>query len=196
MATTGSPSTSHSLIVRAKSGDPAAWDMMENLYAPLVYRWARRAGLQESDASDIMQDVFCDLAQGLAGFRKDKAGDTFRGWLWVITRNRVRRFYQARHARPAAMGGSDKEHVFRQLPDAFDADREPDESQSTTDLVHRALELIRADFKEHTWQAFWSLTVAGHSAADVGRDLGISEKAVRQAKYRVLCRLRQILGDN
>ena len=63
-------------------------------------------------------------------------------------------------------------------------------------VVHQAIDLIRGEFQERTWQAFWRLTVVGDSAAAIAEDLGINEKAVRQAKYRILCRLREILRDD
>ena len=62
-------------------------------------------------------------------------------------------------------------------------------------LLHRGLELVRADFEERTWQAFWRCTIEGHPAAEVAADLGMRVDAVYQAKARVLRRLRQELGD-
>ncbi len=53
-----SSSTSTSLLGRVKSRDPDAWERFVKLYSPLVYRWARQVGLQESDASDLAQEVF------------------------------------------------------------------------------------------------------------------------------------------
>ena len=64
-----------------------------------------------------------------------------------------------------------------------------------TYLLRRALELIRVEFEEPTWQAFWRTTADGLSAIDVAAELGLSPGAVRQAKYRVLRRLRQELDE-
>ena len=62
-------------------------------------------------------------------------------------------------------------------------------------LLQRTLVVIRSDFDDNTWQAFWRLTVEGHAAGDIAVELGISPGAVRQAKYRVLCRLREEMGS-
>ena len=62
-------------------------------------------------------------------------------------------------------------------------------------LFARALNLIRAEFQESTWEAFWRTTVEDQPAKDVAADLGISPGAVRVAKCRVLQRLREELGD-
>jgi len=59
----------------------------------------------------------------------------------------------------------------------------------------RALELIRAEFEDRTWQAFWRVTVDGQPTKDVAQELGVTPSAVRLAKSRVLRRLREELGD-
>ena len=64
---------------------------------------------------------------------------------------------------------------------------------SSADLVRRGLDLIRAEFEPHTWQAFWQLAVEDRSVDEIARELGMQKPAVRQAKYRVLRRLRQEL---
>src|SRR4051794_10624721 len=38
--------------------DPEAWGRFVELYTPLLYAWARKTGLQESDAADLVQEVF------------------------------------------------------------------------------------------------------------------------------------------
>jgi RNA polymerase sigma-70 factor, ECF subfamily len=61
--------------------------------------------------------------------------------------------------------------------------------------MHRALELVRRDFADQTWEAFWRVTVAGQPAAEAAAELGTSVADIRQAKSRVLRRLREELGD-
>jgi len=68
----------------------------------------------------------------------------------------------------------------------------------TTDsatLMSRALEAIRGDFQQNTWQAFLRTTVQGQSAVDVASELQMTARAVRQAKHRVLQRLREQFGE-
>ena len=57
------------------------------------------------------------------------------------------------------------------------------------------MELIRAEFKESTWQAFYRTAVDARPAAEVAEELGISLRAVYQAKYRVMRRIRRELED-
>jgi RNA polymerase sigma-70 factor (ECF subfamily) len=186
-------STSHSLLRRVRLRDAEAWRRFAALYTPLVYSWARRGGLQESDAADVVQDVFRSVFTKIDDFQKDGQCSHFRGWLWAITRNRVRLFFRQRAPQPQAAGGGDAALLLAQIPDQWQRDEEPSTNDDRHALVQRALRLVKDDFSAATWQAFWRLTVVGDEAAAIAADLGQSAKAVRQAKYRVLCRLREEL---
>ena len=63
----------------------------------------------------------------------------------------------------------------------------------TSVLMQRAIALVRPELQEATWQAFWRTVVEGEPTADVARELGMTPQAVRQARYRVLKRLRDEL---
>jgi RNA polymerase sigma-70 factor, ECF subfamily len=184
-------STSLTLLARAQSHDPEAWHRISALYLPLVYRWARQAGLQASDAADVVQEVFRTLARQLGDFRCDRPGDSFRGWLWGLTRNRLREFYRHRQAQPRAIGGTDAHERFQALAEQPPEDSDGQQRSGTqAALMHRALGLIRDEFEQTTWHAFWRTAVDQQAAAAVADELQMSPKAVRQAKYRVLRRLR------
>ncbi|MDG1896580.1 MAG: hypothetical protein P8J37_16880 [Fuerstiella sp.] len=97
---------------------------------------------------------------------------------------------------PVGVGGTAHAEQINSAQDFLNADELPDEGSVKAAVVHRALDLIRDEFQERTWQALWRLTVTGQSAAEIAGELKLNEKAVRQAKYRVLCRLREILRDD
>jgi RNA polymerase sigma-70 factor (ECF subfamily) len=182
-----------SLLARARADDSDAWARLVQLYGPVVYRWARDAGLQPSDAADVVQDVFSSLTRHLARFSYEQPTDTFRGWLWTITRNRVRDHYRAHRQQARAAGGSDARERLEQLAD------HPPDVQSQSGLLElggmkrRALELVRLEFDDRTWRAFWRTAVEGDRVADVAADLGISIWAIYKARSRVLQRLRNEL---
>jgi RNA polymerase sigma-70 factor (ECF subfamily) len=188
-----SSSTSTSLLARVKERDADAWRRLARLYSPLVYRWARRCDLQASDAADVVQEVFASVARNIGTFRHDLPDSSFRGWLWTITRNQVRLHFRHNKARPQALGGSDARRLMEQHPDLVDRDGDPSGLDSHASLVHRAVQIIRGDFQPQTWQAFWRVVIEDRPAADVAEELGMTPAAVRQAKYRVLCRLHEEL---
>jgi RNA polymerase sigma-70 factor (ECF subfamily) len=179
--------TSLTLLDRARAADPDAWGRLVHLYSPRVLCWARRAGLGDSDAADLVQDVWQAVAASLERFQRDASTGTFRGWIWTITRNKLRDHFRKRQGQPEAAGGTDARQLLQAVPE----EEPPDETGAGEHiLLHRALEMIRPEYEERTWQAFWRLTVDGRSAAEVGEELGMAVNAVYQAKSRVLRRLR------
>src|SRR5947199_10678979 len=113
-----SSATSRSLLQRARAADAGAWDRLVALYGPLVLHWCRRWGLREEDAADVFQEVFQAVAAHLAAFRRDRSGDTFRGWLRAITRNKVNDLFRRREREPAGAGGSEARARLAQVPEA------------------------------------------------------------------------------
>jgi RNA polymerase sigma-70 factor (ECF subfamily) len=211
--------TSASLIDGMRGDDEAAWDRMVMLYAPLVARWCRAQKLSEADAADVFQEVFQAVASHIGRFHRGRRGDTFRGWLRTITRNKIHDLHRRRRREPQGIGGSEAQRRFNQVPAGGDAVQGSKESPSPPaslpgvpgrgeqvddlpvdpaaerTLFRRGLELIRSEFELRTWQAFWRTTVDGRATADVAAELGMSPGGVRVAKSRVLQRLRSELGD-
>ena len=140
-----------------------------DLYSPLVYHWCTRWQVTGADADDVVQNVFLGVAGGIEKFQRPRPDDpsaagggaatgTFRGWLGAITRNKLRDFYERCQRQPVAQGGSEFYRLLQELPADSLSDDAADAAQ-VSDVYHRALELIRADFQEPTWQAFWRTAV-------------------------------------
>jgi RNA polymerase sigma-70 factor (ECF subfamily) len=183
-----------SLLERARRRDENAWRRLVSLYRPLVVSWCQRANLHGADAEDVSQETFAAAAAGLAGFRRDRPGDTFRGWLRVITRNQILLHFRRTRGKPAAAGGADAWNQLLEVPDplAVSADEDAAEVKS---LFHRAVEQVRGEFEEQTWQAFWMTAVEGRAPADLTDEFGISAAGIRKAKSRVLRRLKEEMGE-
>jgi RNA polymerase sigma-70 factor, ECF subfamily len=190
-----STATHRSLIEGARARDAAAWERLVTLYAPMVLTWCRAWRLGPDDAADVFQEVFQSVATHLDGFRRERPGDTFRGWLRAITRNKVNDHFRRATREPAGVGGSEARAFLMEVPGAIPPEEELATDEASGDLLHRALEMIRGEFEPRTWEAFWQTAVEGRAATDVGADLGMSPGAVRVAKSRVLQRLRTNLGD-
>jgi RNA polymerase sigma-70 factor, ECF subfamily len=187
-------STSSSLLALVKAGNAIAWQRLLEVYTPLVYQWCRHGNLQEDDAADVAQEVFVAVARGIGDFRRERAGGSFRGWLWMITRNKIRDSVRRRHGLPQARGGTEAQVQLAQV-----ADNAPEPSTQDFAVRHegslqrRALELIRASVEPRTWDAFWRVTAEGRDPDFVAQDLGLTVKAVYDANYRVRRKLRNEL---
>ncbi|HEX5102165.1 MAG TPA: sigma-70 family RNA polymerase sigma factor [Pirellulaceae bacterium] len=191
-------STSRSLLSRLKTSDAAAWNRLVVLYAPLVHHWCRQFGLPTREAADVLQDVFQAVAANIERYHRDAPGDSFRGWLRAITRSKVMDHFRRRSSQPEAAGGTEALQRLGQLPapaDFMDGDSLAADQAPVRALFESALSLIRPQFEDRTWQAFWRTAVEDQPAADVAAELSMSPGAVRVAKCRVLQRLREELGE-
>jgi RNA polymerase sigma-70 factor (ECF subfamily) len=178
--------TSLSLLERLRQpGERRAWDRFVELYTPLLLSWARRAGLQESDAADLVQDVFVTLVQIMPTFTYDRQ-KSFRAWLKTITLNKWRDRCEKLAKRPALPGGGDRLNDLAG-PNDLEAFWNAEYRQHVT---RQALQILQADFQPATWKAFWEHVVVGRPAPEVGRELGVTPGAVYAAKLRILGRLR------
>jgi RNA polymerase sigma-70 factor (ECF subfamily) len=183
-----------SLLERVRANDAEAWQRLVRLYQPLVRFWCARGGVPDPDIEDVAQEAFAAAATSLAGFRRDRPGDTFRGWLRGITRNNVLLYFRHNEGHQAAEGGSDAWQRLQEIADPLPAPGE-EEASRASQVYLQALEQLRGGFDERTWQAFWRTVIDGRSPADLAGELGMPAASIRQAKSRVLRRLRQELGD-
>lgn len=179
--------TSLTLLERLRQpGDQEAWRRFVHLYTPLLYHWTKRVGMQESDASDLIQEVLTLLVRKLGAFHYDQRG-SFRSWLRTVTLNKWRE--QQRRTKGVPETNRDAlEQVA--IPDPAVAFEEKEYCQQ---LVARALQLLEPEFSRATWRAFQEHVVAGRDAATVAEELGLRVGTVYAAKSRVLTRLRQEL---
>jgi RNA polymerase sigma-70 factor (ECF subfamily) len=187
-----SPATRASLLVRLRDGrDVEAWQEFVRLYAPVVYGFARKRGLQDADAADLMQEVLRSVSLAADRLDYDPNRGTFRGWLFTVTRNKVFNFLDSRSRRVLGSGDSRVQQRLEQHADGdgkLSADWEADYRRN---LAAQAMERIRGEFQPATWQAFLQTAVDGREPAEVSRRVGISVGAIYVAKSRVVARLRQ-----
>jgi RNA polymerase sigma-70 factor (ECF subfamily) len=190
------PQTRPSLLVRIRDpGDHAAWVQFVDLYAPLVYRFARRRGLQDADAADLTQEVLQAVAAGSRRLEYDPGRGTFRGWLFTVARNRLHNFllrqrrYAERHPQP------DSPRALDEQPGPAGDEEALWEQEYRRRLFDWAAGRVRSGFHDSTWQAFWRTAVEGQGAREVAEALGLSVGAVYIAKSRVLARLREQIQE-
>ena len=187
--------TSLTLLDRARANEADAWARLVTLYIPLVRHWCLVGGLQPTDVDDVVQEVCRAALSGLANFRRDRPGDTFRGWLRTITRTALALHFRRRARVPVASGGSAAFARIQEVPDPAPELPEDDPSDEIRGLHRRALELVRGEFEDRTWQMFWLTAVEDRASADVAARFGVTPVAVRKARSRVLRRIREEIGD-
>lgn len=186
-----------SLLEQVRRNDQNAWRRFVHLYSPLIYHWCRRWQVNRGDIEDVMQEVFRGVAMNIKTYRRESDQGTmpFRYWLAGVTRNKLIDYHRQRGVVMPAVGGSDfLRWLYQDVPQPAIPDDEAD--ISALEAVYlRALDIIRVDFEQRTWQAFWRTAVDGLSAAEAAVELQMNVASVRKAKSRVLHRLREIMDS-
>src|SRR5262245_54944530 len=177
--------TSVSLLQRLQlSPSPSDWRRFAGLYTPLLFYWARQLNLQDADANDLVQEILSCVWKQIGSFQR-RDGKRFRGWLWTITLNHVRR---QRRRRPPAQPLTNGNWAAD-----IDSVSEMVEEEYQSYLAQRAMQLMRAEFEPATYEACWKFIAESLPAAEVAAQLGMTPNAVYLAKARVLRRLREVL---
>lgn len=161
-----------------------------NLYGPVVYGFARKRGLQDADAADLMQDVMRSVAASIGQLEYDRKRGSFGGWLFTITRNKVFNFLSARRIRPQASGDTATNQMLNSHPDDTEGS-DAWEMEYQRQLASLAMERIKREFQDNTWRAFQLTAIEGLAAAEAAENTGLSIGAVYVAKSRVLARLKE-----
>jgi len=188
------PPTRPSLLIRLRDHqDHAAWGQFVEVYAPLIYGYLRKHGLQDADAADLTQICLRQVAAHVGSLEYDPRRDSFRGWLFTIVRNRLRNFRDQPRRLHQGSGDSGVQRLLENQ-----AAPEPDEAlewerEYKGGLFAWAAEQVRPLVQEATWLAFWQTAVEGKSGKEVARELGLTVAAVYLAKGRVVARLRALI---
>jgi len=183
--------TRASLLLRIRDPkDGLAWSEFVRLYAPLLHSYGMKNRLQDSDAADLTQDALRLVFRAAPEFRYDPAKGSFRGWLFTIARNEIRKFITRKAHRERGTGDSDMRQILEEQPDAQPDEGEWDREYQLT-LFHWAAERVKVDFRDATWQVFWRTVVQNEPVEVVSRELGLTTGAVYIARSRVLTRIKQ-----
>jgi RNA polymerase sigma-70 factor (ECF subfamily) len=187
------PPTRASLLVRLRDPrDSAAWAEFVDLYAPLIYQYARKQGLQDADAMDLSQEVISAVAGAVGRLEYDPDKGTFRSWLLTVLWRKLANWRRAERLRPHGSGDTGVQQLLNGQPDAVGNEAEW-EAQWQRRLFDWACGQVRREVTDNTWQAFWRTAIDDRPGKEVADALGITVAAVYQARSRVLARLKEIV---
>jgi RNA polymerase sigma factor (sigma-70 family) len=187
------PLTRPSLLVRLRDArDEQAWAQFVDLYAPLVYGYARRRGLQDADASDVTQMVLRVVMSAIRKLDYDPQRGSFRHWLFTIARTKLANYVTRQPIACQGTGDSSTQILLEAQP-APEAETAAWDAEYEQRLFTWAAEQVCAQVRKETWQAFWQTAIEGKRGKEVAASLGLSLGAVRLAKSRVVARLKALI---
>lgn len=184
--------TRRSLLSRLRNlDDQESWRAFFDLYWRLLYKVARRAGLSEADAEDVVQETVVAVARQMPRFRYDAARGSFKGWLFRIVGRRVndhlRRLYrQPRRDEAVHAHEADEEDRAPARTDETSAELDNAWEQEWEQAVlEAAVAKVREETNPKHFQVFDCCVRLGWPTAKVAATLGMSAAQVYLARHRV-----------
>jgi len=189
------PTTRASLLMKLRDPrDHEAWVEFVSLYEPVIYRLLRKAGLEDVDARDVLQELLLAVSRNIERWRFGREHGSFRGWLRRVTRNLVISWIR-RQKRQVVTLPVDLDSLLESSSIAVGPDTDAFDAELRRSQFHRASETVRQEVQPRTWEAFWEVAIVGTSVADAAVKLGMTTGAVRVAKCRVVARLREVVTN-
>jgi RNA polymerase sigma-70 factor, ECF subfamily len=189
------PDTRESLLAQIRSpANREAWDQFALIYRPIIYRLARRRGLQDADAQDLAQRVLMAVASAIGSYEKSSEPVRFRHWLRRVARNAI---VNALSRRPhdRAAGGTTVQELLMEQPDIDPESDARIELEYRRELYLRAARIVRADVEPETWRAFEMTVVENRSIEETAVELDKPVGTIYAARSRIMRRLREAVRE-
>jgi RNA polymerase sigma-70 factor (ECF subfamily) len=189
------PDTRESLLVQLRSpANREAWEQFALVYRPVIYRLARRRGLQDADAQDLAQRVLMAVASAIGSWEKANESVRFRHWLRRVARNAI---VNALSRRPhdRATGGSAVHELLQEQPGLDPESDAQIELEYRRELYLRAARIVRCDVNTETWRAFELTVIENRTIDEAAIDLEVPVGTIYAARSRIMRRLRETVRD-
>jgi RNA polymerase sigma-70 factor (ECF subfamily) len=184
--------TTRSSVIRAVADteNAAAWNRLFDLYAGFVFSIARRKGLSDTDADDMVQTVFADLARNLPTFQYDREKGRFRSYLTGLVNWRVMdRLKQVK--RDADM----KKDFWEAARAAAGGEDNFAEREWQSAAMEEALRRMKSEVRPEHYAAFVASAVEGQDTESVTKLYGISSDNLYQIRTRLTAKLRTTVAE-
>lgn len=164
-----------------------AWSEFVLIYRPVIYRMARRRGMQDADAQDLSQDVLVRISKSIDRW-EPQAGVRFRHWLRKVASNAIVTAV-TKTKNLGIVDGSAADQILAETPEVSEVTSELHD-ECYRELYLRAAAIVKVDVSPVTWAAFEKTVVQGHSCEEVAESLGKSIGTIYAARSRILKRLQ------
>lgn len=183
--------TRHSLISRLRDlEDKESWQDFFDTYWKLIYSVARKAGLNEQEAEEVVQETTMAVAKYIQDYQYDPKVCSFKSWLMHKTQWRI--IDQVRKRPPhfverfrTASDTSSTPLVERIAdPETLELDSVW-EKEWEKNLVDAAMQRVKRRIKPDHYQIFYLSAVRNLSARRVADTIGVNLAQVYLVRHRV-----------
>ena len=174
--------------LRQTNSDTRSWSEFYELYWKLVYSVARKAGLSETDAEDVVQETYLKVSKSIKKFDYDPSKGRFRNRLCLITKQQVANHYRKSKNLPPLPSNwnEDPDEPARDIPDPTSDWDSLWESEDRKHTMHLALTKLKDKVKPKPYQIFLAHCIKGMPVKEVASLLEVSDNEVYLAKSRVM----------
>jgi RNA polymerase sigma factor (sigma-70 family) len=176
--------TRESLLFRASDPDDhGAFEEFVYYYESFIGMVFAKLGVPVSQSGDLRQDLLLKLWKDIGKFDSKREGSNFRGWLSVVIRHEVYRFFKQNKRESEALAN---------MPLASTSDSEVDnliEEEWKAYVTSLAVEKIKSHFDGNAMKVF-HMTLEGKSGADIAGALNMAENSVYVIRSRVKARFQ------
>jgi RNA polymerase sigma-70 factor (ECF subfamily) len=181
-----------SIIVGVCQHDPERWREFDAIYRPILRAYLRKRGLKDSEASDVIQDIFVKLLGKIQTY--DRAKRRFRTWLFSVAQNTLIDHARRRASYKKALDGWAVEVLRATSSESVKMEREWIKIHREKILAH-ALKVVRARVSSRAWACFEQRLLRDRPAAEIARDLKLEPNAVYVNACRVLKQVRALCDE-
>lgn len=185
------------LLKRLKhDGRDVDWEDFYDMYGPVILRYARKIGLDDDHAVDVLQETMIILMRKMTSFEYDPKRGLFRNYLLTIVHRCALRSIRRTQRRAEVSADAEDDQglsLLDSLAAPDDGARSEQQHLWRQSVLENAIDLISADesVKPQTLDAFVAYTVHGHPAKEVAANFGITENALYQIRNRMIGRIRR-----
>jgi len=182
--------TRHSLLRRLRDWDDhASWEEFFNIYWRLLYNVATQAGLNDSEAQDVVQETILTVARNIKGFKVGAEHGSFKSWLLRIIRSRIADHFRRKPlavAQRISVDGSSRTPVAERIPDPASINLEAVWEQNwQQNVVEVAMDRVKKLVRPTCYQMFDLHVLKEWPANKVADKLGVTMGQVYFARQKV-----------
>ena len=174
--------------------DQKVWNRFFNSYWKLIYHSARKAGLADADAQEVVQETVIAITKSIEGFEYDRSKGSFKGWLMKTTKWKIVdqfRKIQRNQSRESAKASEHLEQIPDDLPD-LDTYWE---GHWQKELLEAAMERVKEEVNPLYYQVYDRLVLRDKKAKKVAEELAIPVSQVYLAKHRITEALKKAVEE-
>ena len=182
--------TRRSLVERlADWDDQLRWQEFFDTYSNLIYSAARRSGLTDIEAQEVVQETVITVAKSIDKLKYDPAIGSFKGWLLQITRWRIADQFRKRepgNAKHGPLSDNRATATIERVPDSRGIDLDAVwEAEWKENLFEAAIARVKKQIEPKQFQIFDCYVRKEWPAQEVAARLGVNIGQVYLARHRV-----------